>query len=213
MKSGLSDSEMVSEISFLLNACHGLRLAAMFNVNASVELHTDMAHDPDKTFEYGKRLFEINPAKFIIKVPMTPAGLIGAKKLRAVNIPVNFTLGFSARQNYLAARFANPSFVNVFLGRLNAFVSENSIGSGKNVGEKATLSTQMIISKLRSTRKASSKLIAASMRDAGQVAALVSVDVFIIPISAALEYLKKSHELPLGIKGKIPEAEYKKEIT
>ena len=74
-----------------------------------------------------------------IKIPLTPEGYLAVRILRKEGMPINFTLGFSARQNYLAARLSNPNYVNVFLGRLNQVVIENSVGGGELVGEKVTL--------------------------------------------------------------------------
>ena len=61
--------------------------------------------------------------------------MIATRQLRQEGVPVNFTLGFSARHNYLAAAFARPSYVNVFLGRLNAYVETHGLGDGSLVGD------------------------------------------------------------------------------
>ena len=58
------------------------------------------------------------------------------RRLRERGIDVNLTLGFSARQNLFATEIARPNYVNVFLGRLNAVVADNELGSGENVGER-----------------------------------------------------------------------------
>ncbi len=184
----LAGKTLLLEIAFYLNAWHALRLVDQFNAFVSVELHTDLAHDVQKTVEYGRRYYAICPDHFYIKVPFTAAGLLGARKLGALGIPVNFTLGFSARQNYLTALIARPKFVNVFLGRLNAFVADNKLGNGVNVGEKATLATQREILKLRTAGRTSSLLIAASMREGKQVTSLAGVDVFTMPPKVAEQY-------------------------
>ena len=120
----------------------------------SVEEHTDLAHDVELAVLYGKRFHAICPERFIVKLPLTPAGLLSMRKLRRAGVPVNFTLGFSARHNYLAARLGDPSFVNVFLGRLNAFVADAGLGSGAGVGEKATAASQEAIRTLRQEKRA-----------------------------------------------------------
>jgi len=74
--------QQVKEIAFILNARHGLRLAKKFGGFVSVELHTDTAHDIGAIIEYGIRYFEISPDQFIVKVPYTASGLLGARKLR-----------------------------------------------------------------------------------------------------------------------------------
>lgn len=91
--------QQIVEIAFILNARHGLRLAKKFGGFVSVELHTDTAHNLAAILDYGIRYNEICPDQFIVKVPYTATGLLGAKKLRELGVKINFTLEFSARQN------------------------------------------------------------------------------------------------------------------
>ncbi len=181
-------SGLILEIAFVLNAYHALRLVEMFDAHVSVELHTDLGHDVERSVAYGRRYYDICPERFHVKVPLTAAGLLAARRLGAEGIPVNFTLGFSARQNYAAALIAQPRFVNVFMGRLNAFVADNGLGDGRNVGEKATLATQRMLIGLRDAGRTRSLLIGASMRDGSQVAALAGLDVLTMPTKAAAQY-------------------------
>lgn len=190
----LSESAMLLEINLVLNARHGLRLARMFDAVVSVELHTDLANDVENSVAYGKRLHALCPEKFMVKVPFTPAGLLAARQLGREGIPVNLTLGFSARQAYLAARVANPRYVNVFLGRLNSFVESSEIGSGEGVGEMTTLAAQKTIAAMREGGQAESRLIAASMRSAEQVPALAGVDVLTMPPKVARAYRESPAE-------------------
>jgi transaldolase len=105
-------------------------------------------------------------------------------------MPINFTLGFSARQNYLAARLSNPDFVNVFLGRLNQVVTENLVGGGEFVGEKVALATQEAILGVRKQfPEIDTKLIGASIRSGEQVAFLAGLDVMTIPPGVMEEFL------------------------
>ncbi len=94
-------NEQVIEIAFILNARHGLRLAKIFGGSVSVELHTDTANDFDAIVDYGKRYFNISPEHFLVKVPYTATGLLGARKLRQLGVRINLTLEFSARQNVM----------------------------------------------------------------------------------------------------------------
>ncbi len=187
---GLGEPDTVLEVAFVLNAFHGLRLVERFDAFVSVELHTDLAHDVARTVAYGRRFFAVCPERFIVKVPLTPAGLLGARRLVQAGIPINFTLGFSARQNYLAALLAQPTYVNVFMGRLNAFVADHKLGSGENVGEKATLATQRELLALRLAGRSRTMLIGASIRSGVQIGALAGVDVLTMPPKAAAEYRK-----------------------
>ena len=184
----LDPKTLVLEIAFILNAHHALRLVERFDANVSVELHTDLSNDVERTVAYGKRYFAICPERFIVKVPLTPAGYLGARKLVLAGIPINFTLGFSARHNYVAALLTKPKFCNVFMGRLNSFVADNKLGSGENVGEKATLATQRELLDLRKTGRSETNLIGASIRTGGQIGELAGVDVLTMPTKAAAEY-------------------------
>lgn len=186
---GLDESAQVLEIAFILNAVHALELVRTFDANVSVELHTDLAHDAEASYQYGKRYNAISPDRFIVKVPLTPQGLFAARRLVNDGIRVNFTLGFSARQNYLIANVARPNYVNVFLGRCNSFVADNDLGDGQNVGEKATLASQRAILQLREDPGLDVKQIAASMRGGDQVGTLLGVDVFTMPTKAAQQFL------------------------
>ncbi len=184
----IESRELIQEIAFVLNARHGLKLVERFDAHVSVELHTDLGDDVNRSVAYGKRFFDICPERFYVKVPLTPAGLLAARKLGQFGIPVNLTLGFSARQNYLAALIAQPRFLNVFMGRLGAFVVDNALGDGCNVGEKVTLATQRQLNVLRQEGRTRSLLIGASMRGESQVAALAGLDVFTMPLKVASQY-------------------------
>lgn len=178
-------NEKVKEIAFIINARHGLRLAARFGGMVSVELHTDTAHDIKAIEYYGKRLFELSPDKFIIKVPYTAEGLIGARKLKESGVRVNFTLEFSARQNVLVTRVAQPDYLNVFLGRIGAFMIDNKLGDGTGAGEMAVISSQNWVTGLSAKNPWPTKLIAASLRNYNQIELLAGTDVFTMPPAVA----------------------------
>lgn len=184
----INERELILEIVFILNAHHGLRLVEQFDAHVSVELHTDLAHDVERSVAYGRRYFATCPERFYVKVPLTPAGLLAARRLGRQGVPINFTLAFSARQNYAMAMLAQPRFVNVFMGRLNAFVADNDLGDGQNVGEKATLATQRMLLQLRDAGRSRSLLIGASVRDGSQITALAGLDVLTMPTKAAGQY-------------------------
>ncbi|MHB1461230.1 MAG: transaldolase family protein [Armatimonadota bacterium] len=186
----ISGRDLIVEIGFLANAKLALSLVQKFGVKVSVELHPAYANDIEASVNFGLRYFAINPEFFIIKVPITPAGYIVARKLAAAGVPINYTLGFSVRQNVLAAIFSKPAYVNVFLGRIGVLVADNKIGEAANVGEKVTLATVEALRRLRAAGKTPTKLIAASMRNGDQVALLAGVDVHTIPPSAAKQFLE-----------------------
>lgn len=186
----MAKDRLVQEIAFVLNAVHGLKLVKTFDADVSVELHTATAHDVDAAYQYGKRFHAICPDRFIVKVPLSPAGLLAARQLHDDGIRLNFTLGFSARQNWLIASLAKPNWVNVFLGRINAFVADNKLGDGKNAGEKATLASQRGLRRLAKEQGSKTKQIAASMRSGQQCEDLLGLDTFTMPTAAAKEFLK-----------------------
>ena len=185
----LTADERMLEIAFILNAWHGLRLVEKFDAHVSVEEHTGVAHDVERATAYARRYYAICPERFIIKLPLTPAGLLATRRISDEGIPVNHTLGFSARQNYVIARLGRPAYVNVFLGRLNSFVADNKLGDGRYVGEKATLASQAIITELRQRQQTPSRQIGASFRSGEQVRDLIGLDVMTIPPKVAGEFL------------------------
>ena len=184
---GLDIQTQIIEIAFILNARHGLRLAQRFGGKVSVELHTILAHDIERSVSYGQRYYEICPEHFIIKVPLTPSGLIAMRRLRKDGVPVNFTLGFSARHNFVATTFGAPSYVNVFLGRLNSYIADQQLGDGKLVGEKAVLASQRVVKNLSQDNQEPTLQIAASLRTANQLPYLAGIDVFTMPVNVAAD--------------------------
>lgn len=208
----LDEVDRILEIGFVINCKIALRLVNGFRKKVSVELHPIMSRDIDKTVEFARRYQKVCPEYFIIKIPLTAEGYLSVRKLRKGGMPINFTLGFSARQNYLAARLSNPDFVNVFLGRLNQVIVDNSHGTGKGVGEKVTLATQAAIYDLKKERsEVVTRLIAASIRNGDQVAALAGVDVHTIPPKALTDFLNSNRKPDDLAKGNhedwIPEAD------
>ena len=186
----LAERQRMLEIAFVLNARHGLKLVERFDARVSVEEHTDLAGDVDSAVEYARRYYAICPERFLIKIPFTPAGLLATRRLSNEGIPVNHTLGFSARQNYLIARIGRPQFVNVFLGRLNSFVADNRLGDGSYVGERATLASQAVIRNLRRTYGVPCRQIGASFRAGAQLRDLAGSDVMTVPPKVAQEFLE-----------------------
>jgi len=181
----LPQEERVKEIAFILNARHALRLASKFGGYVSVELHTDTSHDIKSILNYGRRFHDICPEQFIIKVPYTAEGLIGARLLKDSGVKINFTLGFSARENVLVTKVSRPDYVNVFLGRIGAYMINNKLGDGSGAGEKAVISSQNWVTGLTAENPWQTKQIAASLRNYNQLELLAGVDVFTMPPKVA----------------------------
>ena len=200
VSSDLTEEERVAEVGFVINCRIALRLVRAFKTKVSIELHPSMSRNIGRTLDYARRYYRVCPEYFIIKIPLTPEGYLSVRTLRKEGMPINFTLGFSARQNYLAARLSNPDFVNVFLGRLNQVVSENSVGGGELVGEKVTLATQEALLDIRKKYQAvGTRLIGASIRSGEQVAFLAGLDVMTIPPAIMEQFLKMEHSDPMSI--------------
>jgi transaldolase len=196
----LTEEALVREVGFVVNCRVALRLVQRFDVPVSVELHPKLAHDVEASVRFGRRYFAVCPERFLIKLPFTAAGCLATRQLSRLGIPVNFTLGFSVRENYLAARIARPAYVNVFLGRLNAFVADNGLGPGENVGEKAALATQRCLLDLRRGGDAATPLlIGASIRSPEQLAALAGVDVLTIPPKVAKAFRDRYRQSPIPL--------------
>lgn len=196
----LPKEDLVREVGFVVNCRVALRLVERFDAPVSVELHPALAHDIEASVRFGQRYFAVCPERFTIKLPLTAAGCLATRRLSRLGIPVNFTLGFSVRQNYLAAKIARPAYVNVFLGRLNAFVADNKLGSGENVGEKAVLATQRRLLELRRHGDAAVPLlIGASIRSPDQLAAIAGVDVLTIPPKVAMAFPEQYRRSPIQL--------------
>jgi len=181
----LPADDRVKEIAFILNARHGLRLAKKFGGYVSVELHTDTAYDIKAIEYYGKRYHEICPDQFIVKVPYTAEGLLGARRLKDSGVRINFTLEFSARENVIVTRVARPDYLNVFLGRVGAYMINNKLGDGSGAGEKAVIASQKWVTVLSAGNPWRTKLIAASLRNHNQLELLAGTDVFTMPTKVA----------------------------
>ncbi|WP_319481637.1 transaldolase family protein [uncultured Draconibacterium sp.] len=179
--------EQIVEIAFILNARHGIRLAKKFGGFVSVELHTNTAYDFNAIIDYGLRYFSICPDQFIVKVPYTATGLLGARKLRELGVKINFTLEFSARQNAMVAAIKKPNYCNVFLGRIGAYIKDNELGSGSGAGERTVISAQHIVTELTKRNETPTKLIAASLRHYSQLDALAGTDVYTMPTKVAAD--------------------------
>src|SRR5262245_53619091 len=76
-----------------------------------------VAVDPEGMVREGIHLAAIHP-NVVVKVPLTPAGLVATRALSERDIRTNVTLCFSANQALLAAK-AGASFVSPFIGRLD----------------------------------------------------------------------------------------------
>ncbi|HEX2975227.1 MAG TPA: transaldolase family protein, partial [Bacteroidales bacterium] len=148
-------------------------------------------HDIKAIVSYGKRYHEMCPDQFIVKVPYTAEGLIGARMLKEAGVRINFTLGFSARQNVLVTRLSRPDYENVFLVRIGAYMIDNKLGDGSGAGEMAVISSQNWVTGLSAENPWPTWQIAASLRNYSQLELLAGTDVFTMPPKVAAEGRKE----------------------
>ena len=92
---------------------------------------------------------------------------------------------FSARENVLVTRVARPDYLNVFLGRVGAYMINNKLGDGSGAGEKAVIASQNWVTGLSAENPWQTKLIAASLRNHNQLELLAGTDVFTMPPKVA----------------------------
>lgn len=86
----------------------------------------------------------------VVKVPMTPDGLIACKALTAEGIPVNVTLIFSPNQALLAAK-AGAKYVSPFIGRLDDIGQDGMhlIKEIKTIFSNYDFGTQILVASVR----------------------------------------------------------------
>lgn len=196
-ESGLSDQDLVTDVALVLNAVHALAMSDALGVDVSVELHTDIAYDAEASYEAGRLLHAISPERFIVKIPSTPAGLLAARRLGDEGVRVNVTLGFSARQNRLIAEFAQPHFVNVFLGRVDSLLDSSGLPTTAEGGHSPGIRTVHASQRMLRGRHPGAegardvRQIAASLRSVDQLPLLRGIDVLTIPVALAAKYAER----------------------
>jgi len=121
-----------------------------------VDISMEVMGNIENMISEGKRLHKKFGKVATIKVPCTVDGLLACKELSENNIKVNVTLIFSAAQAILAAK-AGATYISPFVGR----VEDNSFDGVALVKEIASLYREQLVS---------TKVLAASLRDAHSVA-------------------------------------------
>jgi transaldolase len=152
-------------------------------VDGPVSLET-VSRDAKGMVEEGRRLAELGD-NVVVKIPMTPEGIIAVQELESEGIPTNVTLVFSPTQALIAAK-AGATFVSPFVGRLDDISSEGMklIRDIKTIFDNYDFDTQIIV---------------ASVRHPMHVleAALIGADICTMPF----EVMKKLFQHPLTDKG------------
>jgi len=108
---------------------------------------TELQADP--MYEQGVELSQMAP-NAVVKVPMTPDGLIAGKRLVADGIRINVTLVFSPAQAILAAE-VGAFIVSPFLGRIDDVASDGMEALRKicDIYEIQGYETQVLAASLR----------------------------------------------------------------
>ena len=152
-------------------------------VDGPVSLET-VSRDAKGMVEEGRKLAELGD-NVVVKIPMTPEGMIAIQELESEGIPTNVTLVFSPTQALIAAK-AGATFVSPFIGRLDDVSSDGMklIRDVKTIYDNYDFDTQIIV---------------ASVRHPMHVleAALIGADICTMPF----EVMKKLFQHPLTDKG------------
>jgi transaldolase len=152
-------------------------------VDGPVSLET-VSRDAEGMVEEGRKLAELGD-NVVVKIPMTPEGMIAVQELESEGIPTNVTLVFSPTQALIAAK-AGATFVSPFIGRLDDVSSDGMklIRDIKTIFDNYDYDTQIIV---------------ASVRHPMHVveAALIGADICTMPF----EVMKKLFQHPLTDKG------------
>ena len=103
----------------------------------------------DEMITEGRALAKIHE-DVVVKIPMTPDGLVATKALSSDNIPVNVTLIFSASQALLAAK-AGATYVSPFLGRLDDVSNPGMevVSQMRTIYDNYGIDTQILAASLR----------------------------------------------------------------
>jgi len=152
-------------------------------VDGPVSLET-VSRNAKGMVEEGRKLAELGD-NVVVKIPMTPEGIIAVQELESEGILTNVTLVFSPTQALIAAK-AGATFVSPFVGRLDDISSEGMklIRDIKTIFDNYDFDTQIIV---------------ASVRHPMHVleAALIGADICTMPF----EVMKKLFQHPLTDKG------------
>jgi transaldolase (EC 2.2.1.2) len=152
-------------------------------VDGPVSLET-VSRDAKGMVEEGRKLAELGD-NVVVKIPMTPEGMIAVQELESEGIPTNVTLVFSPTQALIAAK-AGATYVSPFVGRLDDISSDGMklIRDVKTIFDNYDFDTQIIV---------------ASVRHPMHVleAALIGADICTMPF----EVMKKLFQHPLTDKG------------
>jgi len=101
--------------------------------------------------EEAEQLAKLDPAKIVIKLPLTEAGLKATKVLTRKGLKTNLTLIFSPLQALLAAK-AGATYVSPFVGRLDDIGHEGMecVEQIRTIFDNYGYGTEIIVASVRS---------------------------------------------------------------
>lgn len=117
-------------------------------VDGPVSLET-VSLDAEGMVKEGRLLAEMGN-NVVVKIPMTPEGMVAVQVLESEGIPTNVTLVFSPSQALIAAK-AGASFVSPFLGRIDDISGEGMklIKQIKEIFYNYEIDTEIIVASVR----------------------------------------------------------------
>lgn len=145
-KSGRPMSEVIAEICGLVEGPVSAEVAALEAPGMLAE---------------GRKLAAI-ASNVVVKVPLTPQGLIATAEFAREGIPTNVTLCFSANQALMAAK-AGATYVSPFIGRLDDVVPGSGIeliSAIRAVYDNYGFDTEILAASIRSTAHVTESAIA-----------------------------------------------------
>lgn len=108
-----------------------------------------LATDRDGMIDQGRRLADL-AENVVVKVPLTPEGLVAVRTLTEEEIETNVTLCFSSAQAMLAAK-AGATYISPFVGRLDD-ISEDGMGLIEDIVsmyDNYDFDTQVLVASVR----------------------------------------------------------------
>ena len=136
MKSGRPMLEVIAEICDIVEGPVSAEVAAI---------------SADDMIAEGARLALVAP-NVVVKVPLTPEGLIATRELSRQGVQVNVTLCFSAVQAMLAAK-AGAAYISPFIGRLDDLGEDGMalIAEIRAVYDNYDFDTEILAASIRTT--------------------------------------------------------------
>ncbi|MBL9026802.1 MAG: transaldolase [Myxococcales bacterium] len=122
-----------------------------------------LGHEQGAMMDEAAALHEIDPARIVVKLPPTEAGLVTARKLASRGVHVNVTACMSFQQAYLAA-LTGARYVSVFWGRIRdmGYDATQVVGTIRTQLDREGLPAKIIAGSMRQPVDVTEALLAGS---------------------------------------------------